>query len=243
MNKSNTYIFIYSAVMVILVAALLALAATVLKPFQEKNREIAKKLEILHSVDKGWDASSAPSKNAYVEGEYDKFITTSLSVSSTGDTLDGVDAFSVDIEKEMDKDSTSRAYPVFICTREDGSLDYIFPVLGKGLWGPIWGYVALKEDLNTIAGVFFDHEGETPGLGAEINTQWFQKPFVGKKIFNETGDFVAIKVAKQTEQRIPEHSVDAISGGTITSKGLEATIYDSMKSYLPFIQQHKKIEP
>lgn len=239
MNKSNTYIFIYSAVMVILVAALLALAATVLKPFQEKNREIAKKLEILHSVDKGWDASQAKSKNAYVEGEYDKYITSTLSVNFKGDTLAGVDAFTVEPVDELKKDSTERAYPVFICTREDGSTNYILAVNGKGLWGPIWGYVALKEDLNTVTGVFFDHQGETPGLGAEINTPWFQKPFVGKRIFAEDGKFVSIAVAKQNEPRVPEHSVDAISGGTITSKGLEATIYNSVKAYLPFIEQHK----
>jgi len=89
MNKSNTYIFIYSTVLVALVATLLALAANVLKPFQQKNLEIAKKLEILHSVNKGWDVSTADSKNAYVDGEYAKYITESLAVNYKGDTLKG----------------------------------------------------------------------------------------------------------------------------------------------------------
>ena len=240
MNKSNTYIFIYSAILVVLVATLLALASNVLKPFQQKNLEIAKKLEILHSVNKGWDASSADSKNVYVDGEYARYIAESFVVDYNGKPVENLDAFAVDPSREMDKDSTKRAYPVFICQQDDSSRNYIFPVQGKGLWGPIWGYVSLKEDMNTIAGVFFDHTGETPGLGAEINTRWFQEPFIGKKVFSGTGQFVSISVAKKNEPHDPDHSVDAISGGTITSKGLEKTIFDSMKNYVPFLNQHKK---
>jgi Na+-transporting NADH:ubiquinone oxidoreductase subunit C len=240
MNKSNSYIFIYSTVMVVIVAALLSLAANVLKPFQLKNLEIAKKLEILHSVDKGWDTGSADNKNLYVEAEYDKFITHSFVLNPTGDTVANMDAFVIEGDVEAKKPEAERVYPVFLCTREDGSRNYIFPVQGKGLWGPIWGYVATGEDMNTITGVFFDHEGETPGLGAEINTRWFQKQFVNKKIFDESGEFVSVKVQKSSEPEIPDHSVDGISGGTITSDGLELTIYESMKSYLPFIKSQKK---
>ena len=240
MNKSNTYIYIYSTVMVVLVAALLALAATVLKPFQLKNLEIAKKLEILHSVDKGWDAGTADNKTKYVESEYDKYITQTFVLNPAGDTLSNADAFTVEAAVEMKKDSTERAYPVFLCKKDDGSTNYIFPVLGKGLWGPIWGYVAIAADMNTITGVFFDHQGETPGLGAEINTRLFQKQFVNKKIFDEAGIFTSVKVLKSNEPKIPDHSVDAISGGTITSKGLEATIFDSMKNYLNFLKKQKQ---
>lgn len=239
MNKSNAYIFIYSTVMVVLVAALLALAATVLKPFQQKNLEIAKKLEILHSVDKGWDAGSADNKNKFVESEYDKYIAKTIVLNSAGDTVADRVAFEVDATDEMKKDSTERVYPVFLCTKDDGSKNFIFPVLGKGLWGPIWGYVAVGEDMNTVTGVFFDHQGETPGLGAEINTRWFQAQFVNKKIFDENGNYISVKVLKKNEPKIPDHSVDAVSGGTITSKGLEATIFDSMKNYLPFLKSKK----
>jgi Na+-transporting NADH:ubiquinone oxidoreductase subunit C len=240
MNKSNTYIFIYSTVMVVVVASLLALAATVLKPFQLKNLEIAKKLEILHSVDKGWDAGSADNKTKFVEAEYDKYIARTFVLNPAGDTISNRVAFEVDAAAEMKKAEADRVYAVFQCTKDDGSENFIFPVLGKGLWGPIWGYVALGADMNTITGVFFDHLGETPGLGAEINTRWFQKQFVNKKIFDQAGTYTSVKVLKSNEPKLPDHSVDAISGGTITSKGLEATIFDSMKNYLPFFTKNKQ---
>ncbi len=239
MNKSNTYIFIYATILVVLVAALLASAATVLKPFQQKNLEIAKKMEILHAIDKGWDAGSADSKNKYVESEYDKYITQVLVLKPAGDSVGDRKGFDVEMKDEMKKDSLQRVFPVFVSTLDDGSKSYIFAVRGKGLWGPIWGYVALGPDLNTIVGAFFDHEGETPGLGAEINTRIFQSQFKAKKIFDESGKYVSVMVLKSNEPKIPEHSVDAISGGTITSKGLEAMVFDSMENYLPFIKKLK----
>ena len=240
MNKSNTYIFIYSTVLVILVATLLALAANVLKPYQLKNLEIAKKLEILRSVGKAWDFSGDLSKNQFVEGEYDKYITASLVVGPEGDTVQGQDAFLVEPVKELKKDKSQRVYPIFVCTNDDGSTNYIFPVNGKGLWGPIWGYVALEPDLNTISGVFFDHKGETPGLGSEINTRVFQRQFEKLRLFDDGGQFIGIMVNKPTEPQIEFHTVDAISGGTITSKGLQETIHESLTYYLPFIQKAKQ---
>lgn len=237
MNRSNLYIFIYASVMVIIVAAVLSMAATGLKPFQDKNEEIAKKLDILRSVGQGMNAGEAESKNEYVEAEYEKFITESYVVNSKGEKVDGVDAFSVDLKKENDKEAEDRNLPVFVCTHENGHQNFIFPVRGKGLWGPLWGYVALNEDLASISGVVFDHKGETPGLGAEINTNQFQDQFKDKKIF-VSGKFTSIKVNKAG---IPEteNSVDAISGGTITSKGLEAMLYDSLILYESFINKQK----
>lgn len=238
MNNSNLYIFTYAAVMVIIVAALLSLAATGLKPLQEKNIEIAQKLDILSSVSKGEDAGDAESKNDYVEAEYSKYITETFAVNSAGSRVDGVDAFGIDLHKENAKPVEERNLPVYICSDDDGSKKYIFPVRGGGLWGPIWGYVAMEDDLETIAGAVFDHEGETPGLGAEINTDTFEEQFLGKKIFNESGEFVSIMVNKAG---IPEtiNSVDAISGGTITSKGLEAMLFDCLSVYQSFINNQK----
>lgn len=238
MNRSNTYIFIYAAVLVIVVAALLSLAATSLKPFQDKNIEIAKKLDILHSVDKGWASSEAESKNDYVESEYAKYITETYVVNSKGEQAEGVDAFNVDLHKENAKPAEERNLPIYVCTDDDGAKKYVFPVRGTGLWGPIWGYVALNENFESISGAVFDHQGETPGLGAEISTKNFQEQFKGKKIFNDAGDFISIQVNKAG---IPEteSSVDAISGGTITSKGLEKMLFDCLSLYTSYINNQK----
>ena len=152
--------------------------------------------------------------------------------------MDGIDAFTVDLKKENVKAAEERTLPVYVCTQESGNKNFIFPVLGKGLWGPIWGYVALNDDFVSIAGVVFDHKGETPGLGAEINTDQFQDQFKNKKIFDTSGSFTSILVNKAG---IPEtdNSVDAISGGTITSKGLEAMLFDCLSVYESFINQQK----
>ncbi len=238
MNRSNLYIFMYASVMVIIVAAILSLAATGLKPFQEKNEEIAKKLDILNTVGQGMEAADAELKNDYVEAEYDKFITESFVINSKGDRIDGIDAFTVDLKKENVKAAEERTLPVYVCTQKGGNKNFIFPVLGKGLWGPIWGFIALNDDFVSIAGVVFDHKGETPGLGAEINTDQFQDQFKNKKIFDSSGSFTSILVNKAG---IPEtdNSVDAISGGTITSKGLEAMLFDCLSVYESFINQQK----
>lgn len=238
MNRSNFYIFTYAGIMVIIVAAVLSFAATGLKPYQEKNIEIAKKLDILHSVDKGMETDQAESKNDYVEGEFDKYITESFIVNSVGDRIEGIDAFVIDLKKENAKPAEERNLPVYVSTNEDGSKNYIFPVRGNGLWGPLWGYVALNGDFISIAGAVFDHKGETPGLGAEISLKPFQDQFKGKKIYDNTGKFVSIKINKAG---IPpsEYSVDAISGGTITSKGLETMLLDCLSLYDSFITKQK----
>ena len=108
--------------------------------------------------------------------------------------------------------------------------------MGKGLWGPIWGYIALESDKNTVAGASFDHKGETPGLGAEINQGWFQEPFVGKKIFDESGDYQSIRVIKGGAPEGDKHGVDAISGGTITSNGVTEMLVRTLKIYEPYLK-------
>ena len=111
------------------------------------------------------------------------------------------------------------------------------PLEGKGLWGPIWGYLSLKEDLRTINGVNFDHKSETPGLGAEINTTAFESQFIGKQLFRDD-EFTGILVQKGGAAPGDMHAVDAISGGTITSKALEAMIYDCLKNYVDYLKKN-----
>jgi len=232
-NFSNTYTYIFSATMVFIVALLLSLAAIQLKPYQDKNIEVEKKQNILAAM----NIISTP-KNA-VE-QFDKYITESFVVNSKGDKLIGVEAFAVDMKAEVSKPITERSLPVFVGTADDGQHAYIVPLRGKGLWGPIWGYISFEKDLNTIYGANFDHQGETPGLGAEIKETWFQKPFIGKRIFEEPDKFVSIKIIKGGADPSNLHQVDAVSGGTITSNGLEAMIDSCLIAYKSYFINNKQ---
>ncbi len=220
---SNRYIFIFSTVMVVGVASLLSLAATLFKPAQEKNLEIEKKRSMLESI--GVSATRNDTEELY-----DQYITESFVLNYKGDPVEGVDAFTVVLRNEQKKKIEEQDLPVFRAFPDDGEKVLILPVEGKGLWGPIYGYVSLRSDLNTIYGVNFDHKGETPGLGAEINTTRFESMFKGKKLF-ENGKFVSIKVHKGGADPNDIHGVDAISGGTITSRGLEKMLFDCLSKY------------
>ncbi|WP_423128890.1 NADH:ubiquinone reductase (Na(+)-transporting) subunit C [Gaoshiqia sp. Z1-71] len=229
-RNGNVYTFIYASVMVIIVAAVLSVAAINLKPFQQKNIETEKMQNILASVNIETDAKNA--------GQiYSERIVNSYVVNAKGEQVEG-DAFSVDLKKERSKKTEDRNLPVFEC-QIDGSLKYILPVYGAGLWGPIWGYVSVEDDMNTIYGATFDHQGETPGLGAEISTKVFQDQFKGKVIFGTDGTFRSVIVAKSNESAPAQHKVDAISGGTITSKGLQQMLTDDLGAYKAFFNQKK----
>ena len=229
-RNSNVYTFIYASVMVIFVAAVLSFTAISLKPSQQKNIAIEKKQNILASVSIVADALHA-------EQIYKEKVVNSYIVNSKGEKIEG-DAFEVNMKKEHTKPVDERELPVFEC-QIDESTKYILPVYGAGLWGPIWGYVALDDDMNTIFGATFDHQGETPGLGAEIATKNFQAQFKGKKIFDDNGTFTSIIVAKSNETAPASHKVDAISGGTITSKGLQKMLLTDFGAYQAFFKQKK----
>jgi Na+-transporting NADH:ubiquinone oxidoreductase subunit C len=221
---SNKYILVYSTIMVVLVAVSLTFVAVGLKPMQEDNIRIEKMQNILASV-----RINVPPKEAIAT--YQKYITQVIILNKEGKIVEGVDGFTVDMALELKKSADEQNLPVFIATLDDGKKYSIVPVRGKGLWGPIWGYVALTDDFNTIYGVVFDHKGETPGLGAEINTDFFEKPFEGKQIFDQQGGFTSVRVEKGGAKPGDIHAVDAISGGTITSKGLEKMLLDCLASY------------
>jgi len=232
-NFSNTYIFIFSTVMVVLVALLLSLAAMQLKPFQDKNIEVEKKQNILASL-----RIESTTKNAV--DLYAKYITDSYVINNKGEKQDGVVAFDVDLKTELEKAASQRLLPVFVGTLDDQSKAYSLPVRGKGLWGPIWGYVSVKPDMNTIYGVTYDHQGETPGLGAEIATKVFQEPFSGKTLFKDSTNFVSIQVEKGGAKKDDPHAVDAISGGTITSKGLQAMLDSCLVQYKTYFIKNRQ---
>jgi Na+-transporting NADH:ubiquinone oxidoreductase subunit C len=227
---SNRYIFIFSAVMVIIVATILSMAATLLRPLQEKNLEVARKRSMLESI-------NIPADRKNAEELYSKYIKESFVLDSRGERKEGIDAFNVEMRTEQKKPLDEQALPVFYATLDDGDKVIILPLEGKGLWGPIWGFISLKKDMNTIYGVTFDHKGETPGLGAEISTTPFESQFRNEQLF-DNGTFVSVKVQKRNEKPVPNHSVDAISGGTITSKALQSMLYDCLVKYENYLKKN-----
>ena len=227
--EKNSYTFIFATIMVLIVAALLATTAISLKPHQEKNVALEKKQNILSSIGVDVERNMA-------DKEYSKYIVEELVLNNKGEEIDGI-AFDIDLAKELKKDSKDQLLPLFIAEK-DNSRKYIIPLRGKGLWGPIWGFMALNDDLNTVYGAVFDHKAETPGLGAEINQGFFQDPFVGQNIFKDN-NLVSIKVIKGGAPDGDKHGVDGISGGTITSDGVTDMLLERLIMYEPYFRNNK----
>lgn len=230
MNKqSNTYTIIYIILLVVAVGTALAVASLSLAPRQQENINSDKMSQILAA------ALIVPDKGD-VTSDFDRYVTEQLVVNDKGETLEGVNAFDVDVAAQSKLDPDSRQLPVYVCTVADGSRKYILPVYGAGLWGPIWGYVALDANGSTVYGAYFAHQGETPGLGAEIEKPAFSKQFEGKNLFKD-GYFRPIAVVKAGQQPLEgEDYVDGISGGTITSKGVGAMLANCLSPYKKFLQ-------
>ncbi len=241
---SNKYIFIYSAILVVVVAAVLASTAFSLQPFQDKNVEVEKIQNLLAAV-------GEPSTKENAQELYNKYFTEELAIDSKGEIVslykagkkaEGQDIrpFNIDLkaQQKLHKDGKESVMPLYVYEK-DGKRLYVVPLLGTGLWGPIWGNIAFSIDFNTIVGSTFDHKGETPGLGAEIANKPFQERFLGKKIFDQNNHFTSVTVKKAADKN-SEHEVDALSGGTITSNGVSAMIHDCLSFYQPYIQGLKK---
>jgi Na+-transporting NADH:ubiquinone oxidoreductase subunit C len=229
--------------MVIVVAAVLSFVSMALKPAQDKNVETEKKMNILASINIESTVDDA-------EELFKTYITETYIIKSDGSTTSEltdsrgkkITAFDIDLKEELAKKPEDMNLPLFVSKQDDGKSNYIIPVRGKGLWGPIWGYIGLSDDLNTIFGVNFDHKSETPGLGAEINTKVFQKQFFNKTLFDDQGNFVSVNILKGGALPDDMHGVDAISGGTITSKALEKTIRECIGYYQNYFKNQKNIQ-
>ena len=219
-TNSNSYTIIYAAIMVVIVAFLLAFVSSSLKETQYKNVEQDTKKQILSAI------NVTDVKDA--EAEFAKYEVKDMLMNADGTLAPYTDAFQVSYKGEI----AEKRFHVFEC-KVDGATKYILPIYGAGLWGPIWGYVALNDDKDTVYGVYFSHTGETPGLGAEIATPKFQAQFAGKKV-TENGA-IGLTVAKNGKVTKPDYEVDGISGGTITSQGVDAMLKDCLKEYNPFL--------
>lgn len=252
-KESQGFTFLFSIIMVVVVATVLSLAAMGLKGPQDENMKQEKMQNILGSL----QIEATREEASLTFGDFVKerlILNHKGEVTSTSEgaiksiAVDGKeafesDAFNIDIKKQYRDKSlaeSERRYPLFICEK-DGSQYYVIPLIGTGLWGPIWGFIALEGDMSTVFGATFDHKTETPGLGAEINQDWFEQPFVGDKIFDDSGEFVSIKVIKGGASPEDTHGVDAITGGTITSNGVSNMIENTLKVYVPYFKNNSDI--
>lgn len=220
-TNSNAYTLIYAAVLVIVVAFLLSFISSSLKDRQDANEMLDKKAQILAAL-------NITSEDA--DADYAKYVKQALVLDKDCNEQSGKDGFEVDFKKLSNEENL----PVYVC-EVDGATKYVLPLKGNGLWGGIWGYIGLNEDKSTIYGIFFAHESETPGLGAEIVTEKFRKPFEGKHIMNAEGAVVSVAVLKKGLSAEGQEQVDAISGGTITSTGVNDMLRNNMLSYEKFL--------
>jgi Na+-transporting NADH:ubiquinone oxidoreductase subunit C len=235
-RNSNSYTFIFSSVLVIFVALVLAYVSQATKSKYESNQRKEKMQSILSSIGIDVDRDQAAKV-------FDNYIKKSLALNADGTVNTSVDAFSIDLHKEIKKDPSKQLYPLYIAEKDNNKY-YVVPLYGFGLWDAIWGYIALDSDKNTVEGTIFDHKGETPGLGAQITEKWFQDQFHGKTILKDPkagfnpSNFVSVRTVKGGAKVDDSHGVDAISGGTKTSDGVNNMIKERLAHYLIYFQNN-----
>ncbi len=232
-RDSNSYTYIFAAIMVFVVAASLAFTATSLKERQDENIKKEKMQNILTTIGIDVDREQAALL-------YSKYIVEELALNSDGTIDSNVNAFEIKLSREVKKPVDTQKFPLYIA-KVDNQTFYIIPLHGAGLWNAIWGYISLYENKNDIKGVMFDHTGETAGLGAEITTDWFQKSFENEKIFNTDNKLVGINVSKTNNDpngdNKNDNKVDAIAGATITGDGVTDMIKERLSHYLPYFNK------
>ena len=237
----DRYIFVYITVLTVIVAILLSAAALVLQPYQQANINNEKMMNILQAADVNVEGAN-------VQELFDKDCVKMMLVDAKGEVVEECTndftkfrAFSMNLKDELYKRDNGQDFVLPIIVINNGKENVnVIQLQGAGLWGPIWGYIGMSSDFQNVVGVVFDHKSETPGLGAEITTEKFRSQFQGKTIFSG-GEFVSIDVVKggvaNLAADLQKHSVDAISGGTITSQGVNKMIENVLGSYLPYIEK------
>ena len=236
-TNSNSYTIAYSAILVVIVAFLLAFVFQALKPAQDANVALDKKKQILAALNiRGLGNSQAAEK-------YKEVVKADVVFTSGNETLPK--DFSKYTGENDDIKLNSQDYKqgklaLFVCD-VDGQRKYVVPVYGMGLWGPIWGYIAVDADFSHVYGAYFNHESETAGLGAEIkdNRSW-QEKFQGKKVL-DSGHNVVLGVSKEAKEH-PDCEVDAVTGATLTSNGVDAMLKDCIGKYKSFIEKNEGVK-
>lgn len=241
-TDKNSYTVIFAAVMVVVVGSILAFMASGFKDRIDENMRFEKQQNILYAMGVNENGDDKRSVNFIptdrVEAEFATAIKEQLVIE--GDKITKNDeAYLIDLKKQLAAKKKGQPYklPVFIGEKNNKKL-YIIPMYGKGLWDAIWGFVAV-DDTMTVQGVYFDHKGETPGLGANIKMRYFMDDFSGETILKGT-QYTGISVAKGNNDPLnktkDDNEVDALAGATITGNGVTAMIKESVKLYKPYLE-------
>lgn len=243
-TDKNSYTILFAIGMVLVVGALLAFAASSLKPAIDENKRLEKQQNILYAM--GVNENDESSANFVSTDKapdlFNNYIKKQLIIQD-GKITEDDQAYLVDVKKEQSsaKAGNARRLPLFV-GEKDGKTFYIAPIRGKGLWDAIWAYVAMDKNM-VVKGAYFDHKGETPGLGANIKQRFFMDDFIGEHLLDDSGDFKGITVAKgnadpkNTDKT--DNEVDAIAGATITGDGVTAMIKSDLKLYVSYFQNLK----
>lgn len=258
-TEKNSYTIVFAVAMVLVVGSLLAFTASSLKPNIEENERMEKQQNILYTM--GINANEGSGDISFIstdkvaevfdnnifeqivleekDGKIIKQMSRDEFLKSTDDGA-GMEPYLINVKKEQTKanNGNSRFLPLFK-GEQDGKTVYVAPIRGKGLWDEIWGFVALDKEM-IVRGTFFDHAGETPGLGANIKQRYFMDDFNGEHLLNDDGEFIGITVAKGNNdpknERKEDHKVDALAGATITGDGVSAMIKKDLKLYVPYFK-------
>lgn len=241
-TDKNTYTVIFAAVMVVVVGSILAFLASSLMPNIKENERFAKQQNILYAMGVNENGDDAGSVNFIptdkVGVEFENYIKEQLVIES-GKTTQDEEAYLIDLKKQLANKKKGKPYklPLFVGEKDNKNF-YIIPMYGKGLWDAIWGYIAL-DDTMTVQGVYFDHKGETAGLGANIKMRYFMDDFVGESILDGT-KYEGIAVAKGNNDPLnktkDDNEVDALAGATITGNGVAMMIKESVNLYKDYLE-------
>ena len=231
-TNSNSYTVIYASIMVVIAAFLLAFVSSSLKGIQDKNVELDKKKQILAALN---------IRNVEdVEAEYNKVVKADMVINSKADTVKLGENKDQDGFKVENKDLSPENLPLYVC-EVNGEVKYVVPMLGRGLWGGLWGYMAVNDDCKTIFGAYFSHESETAGLGSPIAEKPFQERFKDMQLFAE-GDStnVALTIVKKGQVKSPKTEVDGLTGATLTTKGAAEMVTNGLQQYINFFNANAK---
>lgn len=223
-TNSNVYTIVYAAVMVIIVAFLLVFVSQVLKDRQDANVKNDTRKQILSALNITDVQDVAATYAEYIKGDF--------LMAENGKPSEQVDEADFKTSDKYKQELAAGRRHIFIA-EVDGQRKFIIPMNGLGLWGPIWGYIALNEDRNTIYGTYFSHSGETPGLGGEIATEYFQNRFIGKNVVKD--EAVALTVTKFGKAVDEQFEVDGVTAATMTSNGVNNMIQTVLAEYMPFL--------